>query len=104
MIYITKESNTYEECSYINRVWYSEQEDLQKKYADSVSKEASARGISINRYWLNIMNRKDHNNHLTEEEYRKEKKLWKKFLRDNSFESYLRETGLAVECDYQEVY
>lgn len=104
MIYITKDIFPQEECSYIGRVWHSEHDDLQKRYADWIAEEASMRGITINKHWLNLMNRKDHNSHLSEVEYGEAEKSWKRFLAKNSFDSYLERTGLATECEFEEVY
>lgn len=104
MVYITYGESVFGENSPINRVWLSEYGDLEERYKAHMSESAEEMGISVNRHWLNMMNKEDWHPELSEVEYLKLKRKWLKFLKKNHFDSYLEQSGLATEQEVTHVF
>lgn len=104
MVFITYEKCVFGEGSSIDRVWLSEYVDLEERYKAHMIEAAEEMGVSVNRHWLNMMNREDWHPELSEEEYKKLKRKWLKFLKKNHFGSYIEQSGLATEQEVTHVF
>lgn len=56
-----------------------------------MKKKAAELNIVINPHWLNIMNRQDHNKHLSIGEYRDKKRQWAKIRRQWNVDKFISE-------------
>ncbi len=106
MIYITYKYNEFSEHEIVNNLWeidiIGDVESLYKEYM--ISKAKDEFDIIINHHWLNIMNYKDHNSHLSKSEYNKKEKLWNKCLLKHTVDFYISEILKGKKLEYINLY
>ena len=76
MIYVTYRNSYLGGRKVVKNIWSVDCEDVEQRYIEFMREKAHEINIVINPHWLNIMNWKDHNNHLSIEEYREKTKAW----------------------------
>lgn len=103
MIYITwRELYAYGD-SVIHNIWEIEDEDLEQQYKQFFIDRATDFNIVINPHWGNIMNRENHNTHLTEAAYKKKEKDWNKFLKLHTFDWFIEDMG-GIKVKHINIY
>ena len=73
MIYVTYRNSYLGGRKVVKNIWNVDCEDVEQRYIEFMKEKAREINIVINPHWLNIMNWKDHNNHLSIEEYREKR-------------------------------
>ena len=70
-------------------------------YKNWLIQEASLKQLVINPHWMCLMNREDHNTHLSEEEWKKADKDWDRFLKKHNIRWFIdnRLKGKKVDCE-----
>ncbi len=103
MIYIIKQYDNVSEGSCIIAVIETDL-DIKNIYNEFVYAKAKEMDIVINRHWLNIMNHEDHNTHLTKSEYKKKRKEWEKFLKQNTFLNFAKSELRIIPKEFKTIY
>jgi len=75
----------------VKNIWSVDCEDVEQRYIEFMREKAREINIVINPHWLNIMNWKDHNNHLSIEEYREKERQWAKIRRQWNVDKFISE-------------
>ena len=91
MIYVTYRNSYLGGRKVVNNIWDVDCEDVEQRYIEFMREKAHEVNIVINPHWLNIMNRKDHNNHLSIEEYREKEQQWAKIRRQWNVDKFISE-------------
>ena len=103
MIYITYRKSNFDNSSIINNVWEVNCNNVQEKYIEFMHEKAKEINVVINPHWLNIMNRQDHNNHLSIGEYSNKEKQWNKIKRQWNIEKFISEILKGTKEHYRSV-
>ena len=96
MIYILESSDSIYGSSRTVGVLEHEDENMQEKYAEYMQGIAQDLGAEINSHWLNLMNHENWHPHLSLQEYKNLKKVWKTALRLNTFKAFLLKNGAKL--------
>ena len=91
MIYITYENSYFDNRRTVKNVWDVGCYNVEELYIEFMKEKAHEINIVINPHWLNIMNWKDHNNHLSIEEYREKEQQWAKIRRQWNVDKFISE-------------
>ena len=91
MIYVTYQNSYFDRRKVVKNIWNVDYEDVEQRYIEFMKEKAHEINIVINPHWLNIMNWKDHNNHLSIEEYRKKEQQWAKIRRQWNVDKFISE-------------
>ena len=91
MIYVTYRNSYLGGRNVVKNIWNVDCEDVEQRYIEFMREKAHEINIVINPHWLNIMNRKDHNNHLSIEEYREKEQQWAKIRRQWNVDKFISE-------------
>lgn len=91
MIYVTYRNSYLGERKVVKNIWNVDYEDVEQRYIEFMKEKAHEINIVINPHWLNIMNWKDHNNHLSIEEYREKEQQWAKIRRQWNVDKFISE-------------
>ena len=91
MIYVTYRNSCLGGRKVVKNIWNVDCEDVEQRYIEFMKEKAHEINIVINPHWLNIMNWKDHNNHLSIEEYREKEQQWAKIRRQWNVDKFISE-------------
>ncbi len=91
MIYVTYRNLYLGGRKVVKNLWNVDCEDVEQRYIEFMREKAREINIVINPHWLNIMNWKDHNNHLSIEEYREKEQQWAKIRRQWNVDKFISE-------------
>jgi hypothetical protein len=91
MIYVTYQNSYFDRRKVVKNIWNVDYEDAEQRYIEFMKEKAHEINIVINPHWLNIMNWKDHNNHLSIEEYMEKEKQWAKIRRQWNVDKFISE-------------
>lgn len=91
MIYVTYRNSYLDGRKVVKNLWNVDCEDVEQRYIEFMKEKAREINIVINPHWLNIMNWKDHNNHLSIEEYREKEQQWAKIRRQWNVDKFISE-------------
>lgn len=91
MMYVTYRNSYFDRRKVVNNIWNVDYEDVEQRYIEFMRERAHEINIVINPHWLNIMNWKDHNNHLSIEEYREKEQQWAKIRRQWNVDKFISE-------------
>ena len=91
MIYVTYQNSYFDRRKVVKNIWNVDYEDAEQRYIEFMKEKAREINIVINPHWLNIMNRKDHNDHLSIEEYRGKERQWAKIRRQWNVDKFISE-------------
>ena len=91
MIYVTYQNSYFDRRKVVKNIWNVDYEDAEQRYIEFMKEKAHEINIVINPHWLNIMNWKDHNNHLSIEEYREKEQQWAKIRRQWNVDKFISE-------------
>ena len=103
MIYITYRNSNFDNSLSVNNVWSVKQDNVEEKYIEFMHEKAKEINVVINSHWLNIMNWKDHNNHLSIVEYRNKEKQWNKIRRQWNIDKFISEILKGKKEHYRSV-
>lgn len=106
MIYILEYYDNIFDDTIVQSVWDVDNGiDVEREYM--VYLIALAKGefnLTINTHWGNAMNHKDHNYHLSEEEYKKAEKEWDKMLKKKNKQWFIKEVLKGRQLKFKQVY
>ena len=91
MIYVTYQNSYLDGRKVVKNLWNVDCEDVEQRYIEFMKEKAREINIVINPHWLYIMNWKDHNNHLSIEEYREKEQQWAKIRRQWNVDKFISE-------------
>lgn len=91
MMYVTYRNSCFDRRKVVNNIWNVDYEDVEQRYIEFMMERAHEINIVINPHWLNIMNWKDHNDHLSIEEYREKEQQWAKIRRQWNVDKFISE-------------
>ena len=91
MMYVTYRNSCFGGRKVVNNIWNVDYEDVEQRYIEFMRERAHEINIVINPHWLNIMNWKDHNDHLSIEEYREKEQQWAKIRRQWNVDKFISE-------------
>lgn len=91
MMYVTYRNSYFDRRKVVNNIWNVDYEDVEQRYIEFMRERAREINIVINPHWLNIMNWKDHNDHLSIEEYREKEQQWAKIRRQWNVDKFISE-------------
>ena len=91
MIYVTYQNSYFDRRKVVKNIWNVDYEDAEQRYIEFMKEKAHEINIVINPHWLNIMNWKDHNNHLSIDEYREKEQQWAKIRRQWNVDKFISE-------------
>lgn len=91
MMYVTYRNSYFDRRKVVNNIWNVDYEDVEQRYIEFMRERAHEINIVINPHWLNIMNWKDHNDHLSIEEYREKEQQWAKIRRQWNVDKFISE-------------
>jgi hypothetical protein len=91
MMYVTYRNSYFDGRKVVNNIWNVDYEDVEQRYIEFMRERAHEINIVINPHWLNIMNWKDHNDHLSIEEYREKEQQWAKIRRQWNVDKFISE-------------
>ena len=103
MLYITYESSSFDEGRNIKNIWQSDDKELLEKYKQFMLDSAKKQNIVINPHWLNGMNYEDHNTHLTREDYIHKLKIWNKYLRNWTFDTFISQICRGIKLEHVDI-
>lgn len=92
MLYITynKSDQPYDDWETIKNIWEIKVDiDPVEEHKKFIHEKAKELGIVINPHWLNLMNREDHNKHLSIQEHQDVEKQWNKILRQWNIDKFI---------------
>lgn len=101
MLYILE--SLFPEFSNKTSLWDIDHDNPLKSYKKFMVDKAEKIGITVNPHWLNIMSHKTYHSHLSESEYLKLKKEWKKILKKYPLKRYIAEELKGKEVEYKKI-
>lgn len=87
----------------VKNVWNVNSENVLESYLKFMQEKAKELNIVINPSWLNVMNYKDHNTHLSFLEYTKKEKKWCKIKRMWNVDKYIHEVLKGYKEKYKTI-
>lgn len=104
MIYITYVQSEFDfDSRSIKNVWNVDTNNVETLYTKFMFKKAKELNIIINRHWLNIMDYKNHNYHLTKEEYDRHSKTWDRTLDRYTIDRFIEEELNGIKEHFIEI-
>lgn len=104
MIYIIYAPTPEYEPAEIDSLWQVDCDDAHERYKQFMLDKAKEINLVVNPHYLNVMNYKDHNKHLTLSEYQNACVVWRDIIKTKSFKYYLKDVLGAEKIKYKEIY
>jgi len=100
MIYITYDDS----AESISSLWELEYVNPKQLYLDYMINFAMKNyNLVVNPHWLNEMNRKDHNMHLSHREYLAAVEKWNRFKEQLTIDEYIRTVLNGKQLEFREI-
>lgn len=102
MLYVTYRRAGFSYSCVIKNIWKVNINNVDEKYIQFMLEKAKEINVIINPHWLNIMNHKDHNSHLTEGEFKNKSQQWSKIRRQWNVDKFISEILKGIKEHYTE--